>query len=128
MAKRIREKTAKLQANKDTRPMASVKYVGIGASKVGIVLDTVRGKSYDEAVGILSALPNASAEIVLKLINSAAANAENNKGMNKHDLYIAEIFAGQGPTMKRSMAAGKGSANRILKRTSHIKVVLDVKE
>ena len=128
MAKRIREKTAKIKQNADNRPKASVKYVRISPSKVGIVLDTVRGRSYDEAVGILNAIPNKSAEIVLKLINSAAANAENNKGMNKHDLYIAEIYVGQGPTLKRSMAAGKGSANRILKRTSHISVVLDVKE
>jgi large subunit ribosomal protein L22 len=83
---------------------------------------------YDDAVGILNAVPNKAAEVVLKLINSAAANAENNKGMNKHDLYIAEITVTQGPTLKRSMAAGKGSANRILKRTSHINVVLDIKE
>lgn len=128
MAKRIREKTAKIKQNADNRPKASVKYVRISPSKVGIVLDTVRGRSYDEAVGILNAIPNKSAEVVLKLINSAAANAENNKGMNKHDLYVAEIYVGQGPTLKRMRTAGKGSANRILKRTSHINVVLDIKE
>ena len=118
MAKRIREKTAKIRENADNRPKASVKYVRVSPSKVGIVLDTVRGKAYDDAVGILMAIPNKSAEVVLKLINSAAANAENNKGMNKHDLYVAEIAVTQGPTLKRSMARGKGSANRILKRTA----------
>ena len=128
MAKRIREKTARLHENADNRPKASAKYVRISSSKVAIVLDTIRGRAYDDAVGILNAIPNKAAEIVLKVVNSAAANAENNKGMNKHDLYIAEITVTQGPTLKRSMAAGKGSANRILKRTSHINVVLDIKE
>ncbi|MBQ8430518.1 MAG: 50S ribosomal protein L22 [Clostridia bacterium] len=128
MAKRIREKTAKLHANADNRPKASAKYVRISSSKVCIVLDTIRGRSYDEAVGILNAIPNKASDIVLKIVNSAAANAENNKGLNKHDLFVAEATATQGPTLKRSMAAGKGSANRILKRTSHINIVLDVKE
>ena len=128
MAKRIREKTAKLYANADNRPKASAKYVRISSSKVCIVLDTIRGRSYDEAVGILNAIPNKASDIVLKIVNSAAANAENNKGLNKHDLFVAEATATQGPTLKRSMAAGKGSANRILKRTSHINIVLDVKE
>ena len=128
MAKRIREKTAKLKANADNRPKASAKYIRISSSKVCIVLDTIRGRAYDEAVAILNALPNKAAEITLKVVESAAANAENNKGLNKHDLYVAEATATQGPTLKRSMAAGKGSANRILKRTSHINIVLDVKE
>jgi len=128
MAKRIREKTAKLHAEADMRPKASAKYVRISSSKVCIVLDTIRGLGYDEAVGILNALPNKASEIVLKVLNSAAANAENNKGLNKHDLYVAEATATQGPTLKRSMPAGKGSANRILKRTSHINIVLGAKE
>ena len=101
MATRIKEKTAKIRENADNRPKASVKYVRISPSKVGIVLDTVRGKAYDDAVGILMAVPNKASEVVLKLINSAAANAENNKGMNKHDLYVAEITVTQGPTLKR---------------------------
>lgn len=128
MAKRIREKTAKLHEQADKRPCASAKYVRISSSKVAIVLDTIRGRSYDEAVGILKAIPNKAGEIVLKVVNSASANAENNMGLNKHDLYVAEAIATQGPTLKRSMPAGKGYANRILKRTSHINIVLDVKE
>ena len=128
MAKRIREKTERLQANKDNRPKACARYVRISSSKVCIVLDTIRGRAYDEAVGILNAIPNKAGELVLKVLNSAAANAENNKGLSKHDLYVAEATATQGPTLKRSMPAGKGSANRILKRTSHINIVLDVKE
>lgn len=128
MAKRIREKTAKLHEQADKRPFASAKYVRISSSKVAIVLDTIRGRSYDDAVGILNAIPNKAGEIVLKVVMSAGANAENNMGLNKHDLYVAEAIATQGPTLKRSMPAGKGSANRILKRTSHINIVLDVKE
>ena len=71
MAKRIREKTAKIRENADNRPKASVKYVRISPSKVGIVLNTIRGAKYDDAVGILNAVPNKAAEVVLKLINSA---------------------------------------------------------
>ncbi len=129
MAKRMREKTLNRQQNSDNRPYACAKFISISPSKVGIVIDTVRGKKVDDAVGILSLLPNNAASVVLKLVNSAVANAEHNKGMNRQNLYVAEIFAGPGPIMKRQMARGKGSASRILKRTSHITVILDeVKE
>ena len=128
MAKRIREKTEKLQANKDNRPKACARYVRISSSKVCIVLDTIRGRGYDEAVGILNAIPNKAAELVLKVVNSAAANAENNKGLNKHDLYVAEAYACPGPIMKRLNIRARGRADRMLKRTSHITIVLDVKE
>lgn len=125
MAKRIREKALERKQNKDNRPYACAKYISISPSKVGIVLDTVRGKKCEDAVAILSVLPNNAASVVLKLINSAVANAEHNKGMNKENLYVAEIFVGPGPIMKRQMARGKGSASRILKRSSHITVILD---
>ena len=128
MAKRIREKAELIKQNKDTRPYACVRYVRLSPTKAKIVIDQVRGKSYDDAVAILANMPHDAAAILLKVVKSAGANAENNKGMNKHDLYVAEITVTQGPTLKRSIARGKGSANRIMKRTSHINVVLDIKE
>lgn len=129
MAKRIREKTEKIKANKDTRPYASVRYVRLSPTKAKIVIDQVRGKSYDDAVAILTYMPHDAAKILLKVVKSAGANAETNKGMNVHDLYLAEIVLGQGPTrVNKVYARGKGSADRITTRTSHIKVVLDNKE
>ena len=71
------------------------------------------------------AIPNKAAEVVLKLINSAAANAENNNGMNVENLYIAECYANKGPTMKRIKPRAQGRAYRIEKRMSHITIVLD---
>ena len=129
MAKRIREKTEKINANKETRPYASVRYERLSPTKTKIVIDTVRGKSYDDAVAILSNMPQDAAAILLKVVKSAGANAEHNKGLNVHDLYLAEVILGQGPVRKnRVNYHGRGRAARITTRTSHIKVVLDVKE
>ena len=129
MAKRIREKAELLNQNKDTRPYASVRYVMLSPTKAKIVIDTVRGKSYDDAVAILSNMPHEAAAILLKVVKSAGANAENNKGLNVHDLYLAEIILGQGPTrVNKINFQGRGRTSRITTRTSHIKVVLGVKE
>ena len=130
MAKRIREKAELLKQNKDTRPYASVRYVRLSPTKAKIVIDQVRGKSYDDAVAILSYMPHDAAKILLKVVKSAGANAENNKGMNVHDLYLAEIILGQGPTrVNKVYFRGRAhGADRIVTRPSHIKVVLDVKE
>ncbi len=129
MAKRIREKAELLNQNKDTRPYASVRYVRLSPTKAKIVIDTVRGKSYDDAVAILSNMPHEAAAILLKVVKSAGANAENNKGLNVHDLYLAEIILGQGPTrVNKINFQGRGRTSRITTRTSHIKVVLGVKE
>lgn len=129
MAKRIREKAELLNQNKDTRPYASVRYVRLSPTKAKIVIDTVRGKSYDDAVAILSNMPHEAAAILLKVVKSAGANAENNKGLNVHDLYLAEIILGQGPTrVNKINYQGRGRTSRITTRTSHIKVVLGVKE
>lgn len=128
MATRIREKAEARRANKDNRPYAKVKYVRMSPSKVRIVLDTVRGKNVEEAVAILANLPHAAAEVSLKLLNSAIANAENNKGLNRSDLYVAEAYACPGPTMKRLNIRARGRADRMLKRTSHITIVLGIKE
>lgn len=125
MAKRIREKAAARQENADKRPFAVAKYIRISPDKVRIVLDIVRGRKYNEAVAILKNTPKAASDPVLKVLESAAANAENNLNMNKSDLYVAECFANAGPILKRIMPKAKGSAGRINKRTSHITVILD---
>lgn len=126
MATRIKEKASKRQENADKRPRASAKYIRISPYKVRALLDVIRGKSYQEAVALLNNMTKSSSEPVLKLVNSAAANAENNLNMSKSDLYVAECYADQGPTLKRVMPRAKGSASRILKRTSHITIILDV--
>ena len=125
MATRIREKAAARKANADKRPHAIARYVRISSRKVKIVLDLIRGKSVAEAQAILEFTPKAAAPVVLKVLNSAVANAENNQDLSRDTLYVAECFANQGPTLKRYRPRARGRANRILKRTSHITVVLD---
>ena len=125
MASRSRDKAASRKENQDKRPFAVAKYIRISPSKVRIVIDLIRGKNYFDALAILDNTPKAASEPVKKVLNSAAANAEVNKGMSKDDLYVAEIFADAGPTLKRIMPRAQGRAYRILKRTSHITVVLD---
>ena len=107
---------------------ATLKFARISARKVKIVADLVRGKDVDEALAIMKFTPKASSEILEKLLKSAIANAENNHEMKHENLYVAEIFANQGPTLKRIRPAAKGSAVRIRKRTSHITIVLKEKE
>ena len=104
--------------------VASLKFARISARKVKIVADLIRGKDVDEALAIVKFTPKASSEIVEKLLKSAIANAENNHEMKRESLYVAEIYANQGPTLKRIRPAAKGSASRIRKRTSHITIVL----
>jgi len=125
MATRQREKALKRQQEKDMRPRASVKHVRISSSKVRIVLDLIRGKSVEEAFAILMNTPKAASEIVMKLIKSAVANAENNLNMPTDGLKIAEIYATEGATMRRFRPRAQGRATRIRKRTSHITVILD---
>ena len=128
MAKRIREKAKALAAAKDTRPSATAKYIRISPSKARVVMDLLRGKSVVEAVAILENTPKAACEPLIKLINSAAANAENAKGLTKDELYVAEIKADAGPIYKRYQPVSKGRAHSIMKRTSHLTVILDKKE
>ena len=103
---------------------ASLKHARISARKVKIVIDLIRGKDVKEALAILKFTPKAASPLVEKLLKSAIANAENNHNMDADKLYVAEIYANQGPTMKRIRAATQGRANRVRKRTSHIEVVL----
>ena len=127
MAKNMREKTARIAENKDRRPRAIAKHVRISPYKVRIVLDIIRGKGYREAVAILENTPKSASEPIKKVLMSAAANAENNLGMSKDNLFVAACFADQGPTLKRVMPRAQGRAFRILKRTSHITIVLDAR-
>lgn len=125
MATRSREKSAARKANADKRPCAIAKYVRISSRKVKVVIDLIRGKSVAEAKAILAFTPKAASEPVLKVLNSAVANAENNLDMSADQLYVAEVFANQGPTLKRFRPRAQGRASRIRKRTSHITVILD---
>ncbi len=115
-------------AQKDTRPSAKLSYARVSAEKACFVLDAIRGKSYTEALGIVTYNPRYASILLRKLLASAAANAQNNNGMNPDNLYVAECYANQGPTMKRIQPRAQGRAYRILKRTSHITVVLDEKK
>lgn len=125
MATRIREKAIQRQESADKRPYAVAKNIRISPYKVRAVLDVIRGKKLAEAEGILKALNKSSCEPVLKVVKSAAANAENNLGMNRDELYVAECYADQGTTLKRYMPKAHGRAASLLKRTSHITVILD---
>ena len=125
MATRSREKSAARNANADKRPRAIAKYVRISSRKVKVVIDLIRGKSVAEAKAILAFTPKAASEPVLKVLNSAVANAENNLDMSADQLFVAEVFANQGPTLKRFRPRAQGRASRIRKRTSHITVILD---
>ena len=125
MATRVREKTKARLENKDTRPYAVAKSIRISPYKVRSVLDVIRGKSYVEAVALLKAMNKSSSAPVLKVVNSAAANAENNLNMNKDTLYVAECFADEGKTLKRYQPVSKGRGHSIMKRTTHITVILD---
>ena len=103
---------------------AFLRYIRISPRKVGIVCDLIRGKSVAQANAILLATPKAASEPLLKLLKSAAANAENNHGMDPEKLYVSQCFATPGPILKRMRAASQGRGNRINKRTSHITIAV----
>jgi len=107
---------------------AYLRYVRISPRKVQIVLDLIRGKQVKMANAILKHTSKAACEPLLKLLKSAEANAENNHGMDPAALYVAECFVSPGPTLKRIRPVSKGRAYRILKRTSHITLVLKERE
>ena len=125
MSRGIKERTERKKANRDKRPYAIARYIRIPNSKVKFVLDLIRGKSYEDAVSILKNLNKSASPVVLKVLNSAAANAENNFAMPKDNLFVAECYATNAPQMKRMMPRARGRADRILKRSCHITVRLD---
>ena len=111
--------------NKDTRPSAKLSYARMSVQKACFVLDAIRGKGVETALGILTYSPRYASAVIRKLVESAAANAENNNGLSRKNLYVAECFANKAPTMKRIRPRAQGRAYRIEKRTSHITVILD---
>ena len=127
MATRVKQKAAARKANADKRPRAVAKYVRVSPRKVQIVIDLIRGKQVDDALAILMDTPKSAAPVVEKLLNSAIANAENNLEMSRENLYVAEVYANQGPTLKRYWARSHGRADLIKKHTSHITIGLDQK-
>ena len=114
-------------AQKDTRPSATLSYARVSVQKACFVLDAIRGKDLQTALGIVTYNPRYASSLVKKLLESAAANAENNNGMDRSKLYVEECYANQGPTMKRVRPRAQGRAYRIEKRMSHITVVLNEK-
>jgi large subunit ribosomal protein L22 len=106
---------------------AVAKYVRIAPRKVRVVMDLIRGKSVAEAFAILKFTPKIGADAIEKVLKSAVANAENNFDMNVDNLYISSAFVDQGPTLKRIHPRSRGQAFKILKRTSHITVVVTEK-
>ena len=113
---------------RDTRPSAKLSFARMSVQKACFVLDAIRGKDVDTALAIVTYNPRYASSVVAKLLNSAIANAENNNGMNRSDLYVAECYANKGPTMKRIHPRAQGRAYRIEKRMSHITIVLDEKQ
>ena len=104
---------------------ATAKTVRIAPRKVRLVLDLIRGEDTKEALAILKFTPNHAAEAIEKVVKSAVANATHNYQMDEEKLYIKACFANEGVTLKRFMPRAKGSAAQILKRTSHITVVVE---
>ena len=112
-------------AQKDTRPSATLSYARVSVQKACFVLDAIRGKDLQTALGIVTYNPRYASSLIKKLLESAAANAENNNGMDPAKLYVEECYANQCPTMKRVRPRAQGRAYRIEKRMSHITVVLN---
>ena len=104
---------------------AVAKYVRVAPRKVRVVMDLIRGKNVAEAFAILKFTPKVGADVIEKVLKSAVANAENNFDMNVDKLYVSSAYVDQGPTLKRIPPRSRGQAFRILKRTSHVTVVVE---
>ena len=128
MAGNMKKKTERVEEKREKRPYAVAKYIRVSPYKVRTVLDLIRGKSVAEAQAILENLTNGGAAPTKKVLMSAVANAEHNQGMDRGDLYVAECYANGGASLKRMQPVSKGRGHAILKRTSHITVILDVKK
>ncbi len=113
--------------NRELRPHAKLSYARVSTQKACFVLDAIRGKDVNTALGILAYNPRYASSVIEKLLKSAIANAEV-KGLNRDNLFVEECFAGDGPIMKRVQPRARGSAYRIFKRMSHITVILNEKQ
>lgn len=123
---RSKIKRERNENNKETRPHAKLSYARVSTQKACFVLDAIRGKDVNTALGILAYNPRYASKVIEKLLKSAIANAEV-KGLNRDNLFVEECFAGDGPIMKRIQPRARGSAYRIFKRMSHITVILNEK-
>ncbi|RIX47881.1 50S ribosomal protein L22 [Paenibacillus nanensis] len=106
---------------------AHVRFVRIAPRKAQLVADLIRGKQVGEAIAILRHTPKSASPIIEKLLNSAIANAEHNYQLDVNKLVVSQVYANQGPTMKRFRPRAMGRASRINKRTSHITLVVSEK-
>ncbi len=123
-----RQRNENTREERKKRPSAKLSYARVSTTKACFVLDAIRGKDVNTAESILLYNPRYASALILKLLQSAIANAENNFGMRRDRLYIAECYANKGPTMKRIRPRAQGRAYRIEKRMSHITIVLEEKE
>jgi len=117
--------------NRETRPRAHAKYVRLSDTKARIVLETIKGKGINEARAILMYSPRYAAEVALKVLNSAVANAEHNLGLDADNLYVQEVQANRGSSHYsrwRLKPRAKGRANRIERKFSHVSIYLDEKK
>ncbi|MBQ7679435.1 MAG: 50S ribosomal protein L22 [Butyrivibrio sp.] len=122
---RSQVKRERNQENREKRPSAKLSYARIPVQKACFVMDAIRGKNVEQALAILEYNPRYASSVIYKLLSSAVANAENNNGMDRSNLYIAECRADNGPIMKRIQPRAQGRAYRIQKRMSHLTIVLD---
>lgn len=107
---------------------AITKYLPISTQKLKLVCDKVRGMDAQEALIVLDYMPQKGSELVKKTLTSALANATNNFDLNPDDMYVSEIYAGEGPTLKRFKAGARGRYKPRLKRTAHLRVILAERE
>jgi large subunit ribosomal protein L22 len=122
---RTQIKKERNRTQRDERPQAHVKYARVSDTKARIVLEQIKGKDVNTAIAILEYSPRYAASVIAKALKSAVANAENNLHMDKNKLFVEEVAANQGPTMKRIQPRARGMAYRINKKTSHISVILN---
>jgi large subunit ribosomal protein L22 len=107
---------------------ARLRFLSISAQKVRLVVDLVRGKSANDALEMLRFVPNRAAEPVRKLLTSAVANAEENLGVSRDDLFVATIFADEAPTRKWRRFGARGRFKPVLRRSSHVTIILRERE
>ena len=122
---RSQYKAIRNKENRETRPHAHHMFARISDTKARIVLEQIKGKGVVEASAILEYSPRYGAYLVNKVLKSATANAEENHGLDKSELFVEEVIANQGPTLKRIQPRAKGRAYRINKKMSHITIILN---
>ena len=125
---RTQVKRERNETKVDKRPSAKLSNARVSSRKAGFVLDAIRGKDVNEAIGIVTYSPRYASKLIKKLIESARANAKNNNNMDENNLYVVECFAGNATNYKRMHPRAQGRAYSILKRNSHITIILDEKK